>query len=458
MDSIPSNRFFDFGKYDDEQLKNQLKRGVEMIAKDSIDSGMQLVGITMDQLMKTSTFFRKLDYSELEILSIVRDCGLVSLSKGERKLRDQMIRSILSKDTKMIENEVKKAIRKNKNSELLARVRLLVLYFEKSDQLPLSDVDDLLATIPDHGPANLLKGKILLQRGEYQESIQFLTKAIDANPVNAYAYFLRGACYLEQGELNLAISEYTNAIKLYPNYDFAYNHRGDAYYDLNKFHEAISDYDEAIKWQPKNQYFWKDRANAYVQIDEYWKAIKDFEKSISLEDQYDYAYKRIGDCYHFLEEYERAIVYCNKALIIDPNNKYALVRKGLSYGALNLSHEAIIAYKNVIEIDPEYSLAYGNTGWEYYRLGAFEKCIEFSEKAVELYERATYAMFNIALANLRLGKIAEAKALYIKYRDFCQANDLEISQGVIQDLWDVRDQQLMVEDVNFILSEILESE
>jgi hypothetical protein len=90
-------------------------------------------------------------------------------------------------------------------------------------------------------------------------------------------------------------------------------------------------------------------------------------------------------------------------------------------------------------------------------MGAFEKCIEYSKKTIELNDRAAYAMFNIALATLRLGKVDEAKELYVSYRDYCRENGINIPDGAVQDLKDVRDQNLHVEEVNFILDEILPS-
>jgi tetratricopeptide (TPR) repeat protein len=455
LDTIPNKPFLNFKTFDDEVIRNQMKRGMEMIDNDSIDQGMRLIGESIDQLSKTTSLFRKLDYSELEIIAIMRDFGISNLSTEEKKLRNEIIAFAKIKDTEGVENVVKKAIKKNKDSELIMRIRLLVMFIENRDNFSIKDVDELLAIIPNHSPLNLLKGEMLMKEERYRESIQFLSKAIEDNPSNALAYFKIGNCHYELDENDLAIENYTKAIKLFPNYAEALNQRGDTYYYMDKYHEALADYNKAIELNPKNVYYWKDRGNAYISLGEYSNAIKDLEKAVSLYDQYDYALKRIGDCYYFLGKYESAIQFCNKAIIINPKYTHALFRKAISYGALNQSKEAIETYQQIIEIDTKYSVAYGNIGWENYMLGNYEQAIEFSEKAIALDNRASYAMFNIALATLRLGKIEEAKRLYVQYKAYCNEKNITIAKGVKDDLIAIRDQNLYVEEVNFILDEIL---
>ena len=66
----------------------------------------------------------------------------------------------------------------------------------------------------------------------------------------------------------------------------------------------------------------------------------------------------------------------------------------------------------IIKKDNKDSCDLGNSGWIYYCMGDFDKCISYSHLAIAQRDDAYYAMFNIALATLRLGKFEESKTLY----------------------------------------------
>jgi tetratricopeptide (TPR) repeat protein len=273
MDTIKYKKFLNLDVYTDTQLRDQMKRGAELIVNDSVDLGMEFIGESLDQLLKTNAMFREMDYASLELFSIVRDFGIATLSKEEKKFRDLVIDGIVSNDFESIEKKATKTVLQNKDSELLIRIHLMVLFVVNDRNIPNEELDEIYSMIPGNGLANILKGQNLQDEERYQESIPYLTRAIDANPMNASAYLKRGDCYLDLDEDSLAIDDYTMALKLFPQNELALNHRGDAYYYTDQYPQAIDDYTRAIELNPGYKYYWKDRGNAYISMEEYSNAI-----------------------------------------------------------------------------------------------------------------------------------------------------------------------------------------
>lgn len=86
------------------------------------------------------------------------------------------------------------------------------------------------------------------QRGEYQEAIEFFTKAIELDPKNALAYALRAISYIGlANNYDQAIQDFTKAIELDPNHAYAYYDRGLTYLHLGKLDKARSDLTTARK-------------------------------------------------------------------------------------------------------------------------------------------------------------------------------------------------------------------
>jgi len=90
------------------------------------------------------------------------------------------------------------------------------------------------------------------QRGQYDEAILDLNKAIEINSRYAEAYFNRGVVYGKgKQRYNQAISDFTKAIVINPAYAEAYTNRRNAYASKNQYDKAILDYKKAIEINPK---------------------------------------------------------------------------------------------------------------------------------------------------------------------------------------------------------------
>ena len=200
--------------------------------------------------------------------------------------------------------------------------------------------------------------------------------------IRAIAYNSRGYAYFNKGEYDAAIADYTKAIELDPKDAIAYNNRGYAYLDKGEYDAAIADYTKAITINPKYALGYGNRCAAYNQKGKYDQAIADCTQAIKITPNNPIAYKNRGNAYYNKGEYDLAIADFTKAIDINP--KYFNVLGGLSHTLLFVRD--------------------------------FAKALESADEAIALAPDEIWLHTNRAHALMFLGRVDEARALYLKHR------------------------------------------
>jgi len=141
-----------------------------------------------------------------------------------------------------------------------------------------------------------------------------------------------------------------------------------------------------------------------------------------------------------------------KTLDIDSSNISLCTMLAQSYLRVDSCEKAINLYTRAIRMDPTNASYFGNLGWAWYLNNNDQKCIEYSNRAIKLDSKANYAKFNIALANLRSGNIADARKLYAELES---SGDIakEERDGAKKDLDDLKAKGKHVNEIKAILKD-----
>lgn len=94
------------------------------------------------------------------------------------------------------------------------------------------------------------KGKAAYKEQNYALAIELFSKALDADPDNAYIYYERGISYFHLNKKSLALVDFDKAVELQPENPFRYSGRAfvrDACGDIDG---AIKDYKKAVEIDP----------------------------------------------------------------------------------------------------------------------------------------------------------------------------------------------------------------
>ena len=138
-------------------------------------------------------------------------------------------------------------------------------------------------------------------KGQFENSLIKLNKAIELNPKNIKAYHTRASIYSALGKCEEAIADYTTMLKYNSNNNKVYRYRGYLYLLLEEYNLAIEDFSKATTIRPTDfsSYIYKGKAT---------RAIKDYEQAISCYTKAIEILKKeklfalLTDCYKFRAE------------------------------------------------------------------------------------------------------------------------------------------------------------
>lgn len=267
-------------------------------------------------------------------------------------------------------------------------------------------------------------------RNFYNKSIFYLTKAIEEDPENTFAYYGRGNAYKSINRADKAITDFTKSIDLIGDKYFwlegsVYSARGDAYLSNKEYEKAIQDYekareiglsifdsirltinlakayiesgydenamrvyDDSIAFHSEDfvgiAYIYVERGKLFWEREQREKAFEDFSKAIKIAPEDIQLYLNRGEFYIREEKFGEATEDYSKVLEIDPNNGAALSNRGLCWKLLGNYSRAISDYTRKLEIYPYDAYSYCDRGDVYRIIGAYQQAIQDYEKYLEL--------------------------------------------------------------------------
>ena len=161
----------------------------------------------------------------------------------------------------------------------------------------------------------------------------------------------------------------------------------------------------------------------FLVMEKKWdKGIKVLEEALALVDFDPEVWNFLGFAYWRKGEDQKALEHYRKAIALDDSD--ALVYSNL--GALYLSifqrsrkredhFQSMEYFKKAIELDPDLAAAYKGLGACYGIRGQTKEAISILEKALELSPKDYFLVYNLGMANLEIGRKAQALKYFEKY-------------------------------------------
>lgn len=132
-------------------------------------------------------------------------------------------------------------------------------------------------------------GRFLVVDGKYEEAIQSISRSLEIEPKNQYAYLHRGNAYEANKQFNEAMRDYNFGLSMDEDdvvghrcYADLLESRGRFLYMAKLYDASIKDLSESIELQPKRAKLYALRGQSYVAKNQIANAKKDFQKSIEL--------------------------------------------------------------------------------------------------------------------------------------------------------------------------------
>lgn len=168
---------------------------------------------------------------------------------------------------------------------------------------------------------NKLKEKY--QIGLIDECIKLCLEvlATDSNHFFTICYYAR--CLYQKGEYEKSIEYLTRCLNEESDYFFLWQFRGDSYWKLNNYQNALNDYLKAIELDPSNGASYDNVAMCFFNIGEYTKAHEYIDQVISMENENDMPMIRKAQFFEFQEKKIEALEQYKNTLKKFPASEYA---------------------------------------------------------------------------------------------------------------------------------------
>jgi tetratricopeptide (TPR) repeat protein len=277
-------------------------------------------------------------------------------------------------------------------------------------------------------------GEIERQRGNLDEADAALSKAIELDPSTAQAHSNLGIVHFDRKEFEEAAASYERAIALQPDFPEAHNNLGNAYRALDRREDAIACYQRAVGQRDGYAEAYNNMATALRDGQDFESAEHAYRKAITLKPNYMEPYNNLAMMLSYLERSDEALRILGDALRIDEKHVGTL----LSVARVQLkrgSHAvAIQAAEMASGIDPEDYEPYLTLGEIHHEMDDPQTALTYLDRAIELDKNEAgepYSFRGVVLKSL--GRLDEARASVRKaldinpklYSAYANLNDLE---------------------------------
>ena len=184
------------------------------------------------------------------------------------------------------------------------------------------------------------RGRLLADRGEFEDAIPLYDKALMGTPDRAVIYYERGRAYEELGMvrkelLNKAIEDYTVCLDKDPDFLQALNNMGVTLAKMERYEEAALEFGELIAVQPDDVLALRNRGLCYHDNGELDKALSDYNTALNIDPDNTPTLFQRGNVFLERKDYESAIADFDKAIAVDPQYAKAWMNRGVARYGLN---------------------------------------------------------------------------------------------------------------------------
>jgi tetratricopeptide (TPR) repeat protein len=219
----------------------------------------------------------------------------------------------------------------------------------------------------DKSLALVIRAQAMIAKRDYDNAIEVLNSAVEADPDNVGAINVRGLAHEHKGEDDLALADYNLAIQKRSTFGFAYNNRGTIQLRKNALQSALDDFNLSIKYTPKFLLGWTNRARVRTMMKDYDGAIADFAEAEKIDPT---AQQVIGNrciTYGLMGKFDQAFADCNALVEKQPRSSFALNNRADVYMMKGDVDAALKDYTAVIQNSPNNVRAHSGRGQIYER-------------------------------------------------------------------------------------------
>jgi len=222
----------------------------------------------------------------------------------------------------------------------------------------------VLQSRPDASDALNLLGIIADRVGQREMGVDYLRRAVDANPGVASYHANLGGLLQKLGRPEMAIEACRSALALDPKLVAAHYNLGNALRDAERADEAIAAFESALQHAPSHTGARTNLANLLLShVRDTERAVSHYEAVIRLKPTAADGYNNLAAALLELDRFDMAERHARAAVARDAGHSGAHNNLGVALQYQGKIDEAIAAYRSAIELAPGYAEAHQNLFW-----------------------------------------------------------------------------------------------
>lgn len=251
---------------------------------------------------------------------------------------------------------------------------------------------------PNAVPLQLKYAQVLINKGKYKKSLQYLKFAEKVDAKNPDVHLLKGSAHIVMGNEQEALISFKKAIKYSgSDRDEILYHIGLTYVQVAELSKAIYYFEQAIKANPENEMALYDLAFFCDQTGNYKKSLKYYDMYLDLDPFNFSVWFNVGIVFNKIDKHKKAIEAYEFALAINGEFTMALFNIGNALANAEEFEEAIKKYKEFLEAEPENDDAYCYIGECFLNLNKYSSSENYYQKALKLNDKNDTAWFGVGL-------------------------------------------------------------
>jgi len=258
---------------------------------------------------------------------------------------------------------------------------------------------------------SLLPMTLLTVNREHVFSSDFTlwSDTVKASPLSSTAYCNLGFALGERGQLDEAIISLQKALELNPNYDVAHNDLGLSLLKKGRPDEATAHFLRALEINPNYASARCNLGSDFLRQGQVGQAIAEFQTALKLAPNYAEAHYNLGTALLREGQLDQAISEFQRTLEIDPRHAKAHNNLGNALNRAARTDEAFVQFQKAVESDPALAEAHYNLGNAFVKRGQLDGAITQFQAAVRLNPQDANAQNNLAVAKSMAAQASSSK-------------------------------------------------
>ncbi|CAG9325449.1 unnamed protein product [Blepharisma stoltei] len=195
----------------------------------------------------------------------------------------------------------------------------------------LARIEEMLKQDPENPELNEEMGLYLYNKAKYEDSAPYFEKAIEFDgKLSMKSLMAVGDLETQKNQYEEAIEYYTKALSMDPSVAEIHERLGELYSKVKNQSESLNHLEEAVELDPKNCEYGTNLGLMYLNMHQYEESIKCFLKVLEINPEFPKAHNNLGNAYRKIGKPKEAIHHYLQAIECTPKRKFPIAHINLA--------------------------------------------------------------------------------------------------------------------------------